>query len=171
MKIYASESTTSDSDKQDSALSYSNACLVLVREKSLSESRKQKGLDLSEAASEHGLRCAGSLEASIFTQFWQLALVAGIQGPGCQTWQGVMMKQTCLCSESAERGFSRSDGEELCLLELGNSKYLSAWYTTWAPRAIPADHCVPAWHELGAVTLQNYVSQWKLVVLCRGLPH
>lgn len=130
-----------------------------------------EGLDLTEAAPEHGLRCVAAWRHPSLSNYWQLAWVAGVQGPGCQTWQGEVMKFISAASEPAERGFSRSDKEEPCLLELGNSKSLSAWDITWAPRATPADHHVPAWNMLGAVTCENDVSQWKLVMLCRGLTH
>lgn len=91
-------------------------------EKSLSESRKQRRLAPTEAASEHGLRCVGSLEASISIQF--LATCSSSWRLGIR--QGVVMKSILAASESAERGSFGSDKEELCLLELGSSKCLSA---------------------------------------------
>lgn len=81
------------------------------------------------------------------------------------------MKFILAASEPAERGFSRRDKEELCLLELGKSKHLSAWSIPWAPRATAAEHRVPAWGTLGAATCENDGSQWRAVELCRGLPH
>lgn len=78
----------------------------------LSESSKGRGLLRQRQSASMGW---GVLASQKHPTPGVLLRVAGIQGPACQTRQGVLRKVMLAASESAAGGFSRSHKEELRL--------------------------------------------------------